>query len=385
MANGSLYAHGFARVAACTIISHLADPQANAGSVLGAVQACDGDGVALAVFPELALSGYAIEDLLLQDAVLDAVAAGAAWLVEQSRALRPLILVGAPVRFRNRLYNCALAIQGGRLLGIVPKLYPPNYREFYEHRHFASGVDIGGAGCRDRLTLTRAVWQGSAFCARAIVPGPDRSMRRSARIFGCRCPPSSVAAALAGATILGEPVGEQHHDWQERYPPPAVPITVGPLRRRLHLRCRGSRANRRRTSPGTARPRSMKTASIARRVRTLPRGVHRPPMRRCRSRSAAAGANAAGYVRRQCARVAGPRRRSALIAFRLDPPAGDLGLKRDHRALSVRPGRSRRASLRIVSRPTTSRLPALCSASGRSSVTQGRHWRCRAALIQPTR
>ncbi len=198
MANGSLYAHGFARVAACTIISRLADPRANAASVLRAAQACDEDGAALAVFPELALSGYAIEDLLLQDAVLDAVAAGAAWLVEQSRALRPVILVGAPVRFRNRLYNCALAIQGGRLLGVVPKLYPPNYREFYEHRHFASGVDILGEEVA--LGPLVAPFGRDLLFGASDVPGLTIHAEICEDLW-VPVPPSS-GAALAGATVL---------------------------------------------------------------------------------------------------------------------------------------------------------------------------------------
>ena len=142
MASRSLYQYGFVRVAACTIAGRVGDPAHNTSAVLAEAEAVHADGAALAVFPELALSSYAIDDLLLQDALLDGVAAGVRRLVVASRALRPLILVGAPVFFRHRLYNCALAICGGRLLGVVPKSYLPNYREFYEHRHFASGACI---------------------------------------------------------------------------------------------------------------------------------------------------------------------------------------------------------------------------------------------------
>jgi NAD+ synthase (glutamine-hydrolysing) len=198
MAQGSLYTHGFARVAACTITSRIADPKTNADAILVMAKQCHAEGSVLAVFPELALSSYAIDDLLFQDALLDAVSASAAWLVEQSKALRPLLMVGAPLRFRNRLYNCALAIQGGRLLGVVPKLYPPNYREFYEHRHFASGVDIvseiitiGAIEApfgRDLLFAASDVYGlviHAEICEDLWVP----------------VPPSSIAA-LAGATVL---------------------------------------------------------------------------------------------------------------------------------------------------------------------------------------
>ncbi len=198
MANGSLYAHGFARVAACTVASHLADPVANAAAILGSARECDREGAALAVFPELCLCGYAIEDLLLQDAVLDAVVTSAAWLVEQSRTLRPLLLVGAPIRFGNRLYNCALAIQRGRLLGVVPKLYPPNYREFYEHRHFASGVDRTGEDVA--IGALRAPFGCDLLFAASDVPGLVVHAEICEDLW-VPIPPSSTAA-LAGATVL---------------------------------------------------------------------------------------------------------------------------------------------------------------------------------------
>src|SRR6476661_6862417 len=140
----SLYHQGFARVAACTTPAALADPAANAAAILSAVQQCHDQAVALAVFPELALSAYAIDDLLLQDTLLDAVERALADLVARSSGLMPLILVGAPLRHAGRLYNTALAIHRGRLLGVVPKIHLPNYREFYERRHFASGDGTEG-------------------------------------------------------------------------------------------------------------------------------------------------------------------------------------------------------------------------------------------------
>ncbi|WP_431268663.1 nitrilase-related carbon-nitrogen hydrolase [Dankookia sp. P2] len=135
----SLYRHGFARIAACTIRTALADPSANAAAILEVARDCDARGTAVAAFPELALSGYSIEDLLLQDVLLDAVEAAAVTLLEASRTLRPLLVVGAPLRHAGRVYNTALVMHRGQLLGVVPKSYLPNYREFYEKRQIAPG------------------------------------------------------------------------------------------------------------------------------------------------------------------------------------------------------------------------------------------------------
>jgi NAD+ synthase (glutamine-hydrolysing) len=135
----SIYSHGFARVAAFTTSCRLGDPAANAEAIVAMLSGLHEKSVALAVFPELALSGYAIDDLLFQGAVQDGVVRAVDRLVAASEALMPLLLVGAPLRHSGRLYNCALAIHRGRLLGVVPKMHLPNYREFYERRHFASG------------------------------------------------------------------------------------------------------------------------------------------------------------------------------------------------------------------------------------------------------
>ncbi|WP_028312014.1 NAD(+) synthase [Derxia gummosa] len=194
----SLYRHGFARVAACSNPVRLADPASNAAAVARLAQRCHDDGVALAVFPELALSGYAIDDLLLQDVLLDAVEAAVETLVEASSHWRTLVLVGAPLRHGNRLYNCAVAIQSGHLLGVVPKTYLPNYREFYEKRHFASGAGVAGqtiaVGARSVPFGTDLLFEAhdlpgfvvhAEICEDVWVPVPP-----------------SATAALAGATVL---------------------------------------------------------------------------------------------------------------------------------------------------------------------------------------
>lgn len=194
----SLYRHGFARVAACTTRTALADPATNAQTILAMARHCHDKGVAVAVFPELGLSGYSIGDLLQQTTLLDAVEAGIGTLIAASAELMPLLLVGAPLRHLGALYNCALAIHRGQLLGVVPKIHLPNYREFYELRHFVSGDGTDG---------------GSITIAGHTAPfGPDLLFQaedlRHLVVHAEICedvwvptPPSSTAAT-AGATVL---------------------------------------------------------------------------------------------------------------------------------------------------------------------------------------
>jgi len=147
----SAYRHGFARVAACTIPVAIADPAANARAVIEQAGELDERAVAVAVFPELALSGYAIDDLVLQDVLLDGVEQAIESIRAASEQLLPLLLVGAPLRRGNRVYNCAVAIHRGAVIGVAPKSYLPTYREFYERRWYAAGdgttgtIRIGGA------------------------------------------------------------------------------------------------------------------------------------------------------------------------------------------------------------------------------------------------
>jgi NAD+ synthase (glutamine-hydrolysing) len=140
----SLYAHGFARVAACTADVWIADPTRNAAGIAAVARQCSEQGVAVALFPELSLTGYAIDDLLGQQALLDAVHAAIGELCTATADLLPVIIVGAPLRHRDRLFNCAVVLHRGSVLGVVPKIHLPNYREFYERRQFASGDGIVG-------------------------------------------------------------------------------------------------------------------------------------------------------------------------------------------------------------------------------------------------
>jgi NAD+ synthase (glutamine-hydrolysing) len=194
----SAYAQGFARVAACTMPVALADPAENARTVLDIARACHDDGVAVAVFPELCLTGYSVDDLFLQDALLRGVRDAVGTLVEESAGLLPVLVVGAPLRHGNRVLNCAIVVKGGRLLGVVPKSYLPTYGEFYERRWFAPGDDLRGT---------------TTVLAGVEVPlGPDLLFAASdlpdlvLHVEICEdmwvpVPPSSEAA-LAGATVL---------------------------------------------------------------------------------------------------------------------------------------------------------------------------------------
>src|SRR3954453_13012251 len=139
---GAVHRHGFVRVAAASPRASTGDVGFNVDQSLDLARQADARGVDLAVFPELNLSSYAVDDLFLQDAFLDAVEAGIARLARESAELKTILVAGAPLRRNGRLYNTALAIARGRILGVVPKSYLPNYREYYEKRWFASGLGL---------------------------------------------------------------------------------------------------------------------------------------------------------------------------------------------------------------------------------------------------
>src|SRR5262245_34130718 len=136
----SLYRHGFVRVAVCIPAVRLGNPGENAARTTALAEQADHAHAALAVFPELGLSGYSNEDLFHQGALLEATLAALARVVDASQSLAPLLVVGAPLVFEQKLFNCAVAIHRGRILGVTPKTYLPGYREFYERRQFTPGT-----------------------------------------------------------------------------------------------------------------------------------------------------------------------------------------------------------------------------------------------------
>ena len=220
----SIYQHGFARVAACTGHTALADPPANAEAILRQASRLSERGVAVAVFPELGLCGYSIEDLLLQDVLLDEVATALATVVAGSAELLPVLVVGAPLRHRNRVYNCAVVVHRGRVLGVAPKSYLPTYREFYEKRQLATGeserggtIRVGGSDVPFGVDL---LFEASDVAGLVVHVEICEDMWVPV--------PPSAGAALAGATVLLNLSGS--------------PITVGRAEdRRLLVRSASSR------------------------------------------------------------------------------------------------------------------------------------------------
>ena len=194
----SIYQQGFVRVAACTPKCEVGDPSYNLAETLALARDGARQGVALMVFPELGLSAYAIDDLLGQAALLQRVEQAVEELAAASRELLPVLLVGAPLEREGRLYNCAVAIHRGRILGVVPKGHLPNYREFYEKRWFASGRDVKGA-------IMEIAGQSVPFGMDLIFAAEDLAgfvfhTELCEDVWG-PAPPSDFAA-LAGALIL---------------------------------------------------------------------------------------------------------------------------------------------------------------------------------------
>lgn len=140
----SIHSHGLVRVGSCTPHASAGDIAANTASHVDLAREGDAAGADLLLFPELSITSYAIDDLHLQDAVQRATREGLAALIAASVKLKPVLIVGAALERNGRLYNCAVVIARGRVLGVVPKSYFPNYREYYEKRWFASGVGLGG-------------------------------------------------------------------------------------------------------------------------------------------------------------------------------------------------------------------------------------------------
>ena len=193
----SIYAHGFMRIAVGTPRVALVQPAVNVQRTIALAQRAAGRKAALVLFPELGLSAYSGEDLLLQDALLDDVERAVQQLLAASRALGAILIVGAPLRSEGRLYNCALVMLRGALLGVVPKIHLPNYREFYEPRHFVSGDGTTG-----EITVAghRAPFGTDLLFAAEDLPGLVVHAEICEDVW-VPIPPSAEAA-LAGATVL---------------------------------------------------------------------------------------------------------------------------------------------------------------------------------------
>ncbi len=315
------YSQGFVRVAACTQHTTIGDPAANAASVLGLARECHDDAVALAVFPELTLSGYSIEDVLLQDSLLDSVEHALLDIVTASVSLLPVLVVGAPLRHLHRIYNTAVVIHRGVVLGVAPKSYLPTYREFYERRQLAPGDDERGMIRIGEITVP---FGPDLLFAAADLPGFVLYVEICEDMF-VPIPPSAEAA-LAGATVLANLSGS--------------PITIGRAEdRRLLARSASSRCLAAYVYAAAGEGES--TTDLAWDGQTMiwengvllaeserfPKGERRSVadvdtelLRSERLRMGTFDDN-----RRHHRTLAESLRR---IEFRLDPPSGDIGLRR---------------------------------------------------------
>ncbi len=194
----SIYSHGFIRAAVCVPHVRVADPDFNAQRTLALAQRASANHAAVALFPEMGISSYSNDDLFQQDALLEATKTAIGRLVDASRELAPLLVVGAPLRLESKLFNCAVIIYRGEVLGIVPKSYLPNYREFYEKRQFASARD---AVNQEVMLLGARVPFGNDLIFEASnIEGFSLHAEICEDVW-TPIPPSTYAA-LAGATVL---------------------------------------------------------------------------------------------------------------------------------------------------------------------------------------
>ena len=193
----SLYRHDFVRVAVGVPRARVADPSHNVERTLALAEQASQRSVALTLFPELGLTCYSNDDLFHQDALLESARDAVGEVLQASQTLSTVLLVGAPLRVGGQLFNCGFAIYRGRLLGVVPKTYLPNYREFYEKRQFTTGRDAA----TDRVTLFgQEVPFGNDLIFEAESLGGFRFFAEVCEDVWTPIPPSTYAA-MGGATI----------------------------------------------------------------------------------------------------------------------------------------------------------------------------------------
>ena len=191
--------YGFVKVAAASPEVIVADTAANSEAIISAARLADGLGAKLLVTPELGVTGYTCGDLFLQKRLIDRARDAIAHIAEETSSLGCIVVVGAPLRFGTTLYNCAVVMLNGQILGVVPKTNIPNYSEFYELRHFSPAPDS-----KELLTVE--------LCGQYVPFGTKLVFRCEGMpefAFGCEIcedlwvpEPPSVRLALNGATII---------------------------------------------------------------------------------------------------------------------------------------------------------------------------------------
>ena len=192
----NIYDQGFFRVSVGVPTVKVGDPFFNAGKIISLIEKAYREKAGLVIFPELSISSYSLEDLHHQEALLRASLEGLERVLEASKGKNLVVIVGAPLKFHGMVFNCAVSILDGKILAIYPKTYLPNYREFYEKRHFASSED---AWFSEVELLGKKVPFGNNIIL---------NLTENVKVFVELCedlwtpiPPSSLAS-LAGATII---------------------------------------------------------------------------------------------------------------------------------------------------------------------------------------
>ena len=211
---------GFIRVAAAVPVVRVADVKANVEEICRLAAEAEAEQASIVLFPELAVTGYTCGDLFGQQLLIDKAEEGIRDIMEFTRGKSAAVVVGAPVRFRGRLYNCAVVMKNGNIKGIVPKIWLPNYNEFYEARWFSSGRDFLSPYSRNegRFLVNGKDTVREGWCAEIKYAGfrcnisPNLIFESGSTSFGIEIcedmwtpvPPSSYLA-LAGATIILNP------------------------------------------------------------------------------------------------------------------------------------------------------------------------------------
>lgn len=187
--------YGFVKVAAVVPRVKVADCNYNTEQIENLIAQAEGQGVEVICFPELSVTSYTCQDLFHQQLLLEEAETSLLKLVEFCRSLNIIAIVGAPLSFKGMLLNVAVIIHKGKILGVVPKTYLPNYNEFYEHRWFASGASLENTKLK--------------FCGQNVLVGTHLLFEATHFTFGVEIcedlwsvvPPSSKLA-LAGAEII---------------------------------------------------------------------------------------------------------------------------------------------------------------------------------------
>ncbi len=189
---------GYIKVAALSPKIRVADPKYNVRAMLQQVKEAAGEGASVIVFPELCITGYSCGDLFLQELLLEEAKNQLLFLAEQTAQVDALIFAGLPLVYRDKLYNTAAAFHRGRVLGIVPKTFLPNYAEFYEARHFARGMQkTVPVTLREGITVPMGTDQ---LFVCDTVPGLRVAAELCEDVWSPN--PPSIRHALAGAVLI---------------------------------------------------------------------------------------------------------------------------------------------------------------------------------------